>query len=114
MDLISVLKNNFNIIDVFYSGLIISGGQPRKAGWSVEVFVPSNGHHCKLPDLPVRRDGHSMEERVVCGGFDYERSSDSDEYWAQIRSVSGPTSTSCLSLTDNGTWENTATLLELR
>ena len=70
----------------------------------MEVFVPSTGHHCKLPDLPGRRDQHSMEERVVCGGFDGY--GDSGE--------SGAVSTSCLSLTDNGTWENTATLLEER
>merc|ERR1719295_461938 len=75
--------------------LIISGGEPQdSAGNSVEVFVPSTGQHCQLPDLPgAWRDVHTMEEMTVCGGVDTERS--------------------CLTLID-GTWQTTTTLLEER
>jgi len=75
-------------------GLIISGGYPRdSASQSVEVYVPSTGQHCQLPDLPDRRYWHTMEKMTVCGG--------------------GDTLTSCLTLTDAG-WEVTTTLLEWR
>ena len=83
-----------NIINILYSGLIISGGYPPdSAGQSVEVYVPSTGQHCQLADLPAGRSLHSMEKMVVCGGYD--------------------TRTSCLTLTDAG-WEVTTTLLEKR
>ena len=75
---------------------MISGGSPSSSvGKSVEVFVPSTGQHCTLPDLPAKRFYHTMEEMVVCGGGD-------NDTW-----------TSCLSLTDDG-WETTTTLLERR
>ena len=90
-------SGQFNIINILYLGLIISGGGPSSSYKSVEVFVPSTGQHCTLPDLPARRYGHTMEEMVVCGG-----------------GVHGSgTRTSCLSLTDDG-WETTTTLLERR
>jgi len=59
----------------------------------VEVYVPSTGQHCQLPDLPDRRREHTMEKMTVCGG--------------------SYTETSCLTLTGDG-WENTTTLLEER
>ena len=75
---------------------MISGGSPSSSvGKSVEVFVPSTGQHCTLPDLPAERYLHTMEEMVVCGG------------------PYSDTGTSCLSLTDDG-WETTTTLLERR
>ena len=73
------------------SGDIYYGGQ------SVEVYVPSTGQHCQLPDLPAMRFQHTMLDTLVCGG---EPSSD--------------TQTSCLRLTANGTWERKTTLLEKR
>ena len=77
--------------------MIISGGySPDSVARSVEVYVPSSGQQCQFADLPARRYGHSMEEMVVCGGED-----------------SG-TSTSCLTLTSEGTWERTTALLEER
>ena len=86
----------FNIIDILYSGLIISGGSPADSvGQSVEVYVPTTGQHCQLPDLPDRRDAHTMEKMTVCGG-----------YYSDTR-------TSCLTLTGEG-WETTTTLLENR
>jgi len=87
--------------------LIISGGEGYSGeggevysgysvGNSVEVYIPSTGQHCQLPDLPGDpRDGHTMEEMTVCGGF--------------VTS----TGTSCLTLID-GTWQTTTTLLEWR
>ena len=87
----------FIIINILYSGLIISGGSPPDSvGQSVEVYVPSTGQHCQLPDLPARRFYHSMEKMTLCGGSD-----------------SRDTATSCLTLTDAG-WEVTTTLLEER
>ena len=79
-----------------YSGLVISGGSPLdSAGSTVEVFIPSTGQHCQLPDMPGDpRYGHTMEDLMVCGG-------------------GGSTGRSCLSLTD-GTWETTTTLVERR
>jgi len=75
-------------------GLIISGG--FNSIQSVEVYIPSTGQHCELPDMPDGRHYHSMEGMEVCGGDDTD------------------TQTSCLSLTDEGTWETTTTLLERR
>merc|ERR1719300_318920 len=53
--------------------LIISGGWPYdNAGDSVEVYIPSTGQHCQLPDLPGDpRWYHTMEEMTVCGGGYY-------------------------------------------
>jgi len=79
--------------------LIISGGYTNPYAYkisddqSVEVYVPSTGQHCQLPDLPDKRGYHSMEKMTVCGGID--------------------TRTSCLTLTDAG-WQITTTLLEER
>ena len=75
-----------------FLGLIISGGS-GSVGKSAEVFVPFTGQHCTLPSLPARRENHTMEGRMVCGG-DY-------------------TLTSCLTLRD-GSWESTVTLLQQR
>ena len=88
-------SGQFNIINISYLGLIISGGEPSSSYKSVEVFVPSTGQHCTLPNLPAKRSHHTMEEMVVCGGY-------GSDTW-----------TSCLSLTDDG-WETTTTLLERR
>ena len=102
-----------NIIDIFYSGLIISGGgcsasflsddwsradcEKRTTAYqSVEVYIPSTGQHCQLPDLPEWRMEHTMENMTVFGGGE-----------------TNDTRTSFLTLTDNG-WERTTTLLEER
>ena len=77
--------------------MIISGGGTYlsdSVGKSVEVYVPSTGQHCQLPDLPDWRHQHTMEKMMVCAGED--------------------TATSCLTLTAGGTWERTTTLLEER
>ena len=76
---------------------MISGSRGSDSvGRTVEVYVPSTGQHCQLPDLPDWRRGHSQDVKTLCGG---EYSSD--------------TQTSCLTLTDAG-WEVTTTLLEGR
>ena len=62
----------------------------------MEVYVPSTGQHCQLPNLPDERGDHTMEKMVVCGGY-----------------FNTDTETSCLTLTDAG-WERTTTLLERR
>ena len=89
------VSGHFSIINLYYLGLIISGGDHSYK--SVEVFVPSTGQHCTLPDLPAKRYGHTMEEMMVCGGG----------------AIDSGTRRSCLKLTDNGL-ETTTTLLEER
>ena len=75
-----------------YLGLIISGGIAS----SVEVFVPSTGQQCQLADITGDlMTYHIMENMTVCGG------------------KANSHQRSCLTLTD-GTWNNTATLLEQR
>jgi len=91
-----VLKSTTTTTTTSVEGLLISGGGGREK--SVEVYVPSTGCSCQLPDLPVGRWGHSMEDRRICGGGNW----DSD------------TGTSCLSLTDEGIWNKTTTMLEDR
>ena len=65
----------------------------------MEVFVPSTGQHCQLPDLPGDpRVLHTMEEMTLCGGtYLY--------YYDTI--------ISCLTLVE-GTWQKTTTLLDRR
>ena len=94
-DLHTSFRGHFNIINILYSGLIISGGNPSdSAGQSVEVYVPSTGQHCQLTDLPERLTKHTMEKMTVCGGLN--------------------TGTSCLTLTSDGWEETTSTLLAKR
>ena len=66
------------------------------AGQSVEVYVPSIGLQCKLPDLPDMRYGHTMEAKTVSGGPNTK------------------TLTSCVTLTSAGNWKKTTNLLEER
>ena len=73
--------------------MIITGGGPYDVSQSAEVYVPSTGQHCQLPDLPDNRLYHTSEKTTVCGGV--------------------YTLTSCLTLTDDG-WERTTTLLDSR
>ena len=82
--------------DIFSSGLLVAGGPSQIL---VEVYVPSTGQQCRLPELPDRRVEHTMENKTVCGGVDYDNDND--------------TSTSCLTLTGDG-WERTTKLLERR
>ena len=75
----------------------MSGGSPSLSFKSVDVFVPSTGQHCALPDLPAERVTHTMEGMVLCGGGNYGIG----------------TMTTCLTLNGSG-WETTTTLLERR
>ena len=86
------------IYNYIYLGLLISGGYFTRdtSGTEVEVFVPSTGQHCQLPNLPAMRFGHSMKELTLCGG-----------------GLTSDTRTSCLTLTDDG-WQRTTTLTEER
>ena len=75
---------------------MISGSwQSDTGGYTVEVYVPSTGQHCQMPDLPDWRRQHSQDFQTVCGGFIFG------------------TKTSCITLTEDG-WESTTTLLESR
>ena len=48
-------------------GILISGGQYSSD--SVEVFNPSTGDSCVLPSLPDERNGHTMNNMTICGGY---------------------------------------------
>ena len=75
---------------------MISGSSGSDSvGHTAEVYVPSTGQHCRLPDLPDHRLWHTQNVRTLCGGDKSD------------------TRTSCLTLTDDG-WERTTTLLEER
>ena len=67
--------------------MIAAGNHYGSVGKKVEMFVPSTGHHCKMPDLPDYRYHHTLEAMTVCGG-----------------SYGDITKLSCQTLTD-GSWE---------
>ena len=76
------------------SGILISGGGNTGSGNYAEMFIPSTGEHCHLPDIPgPPRDAHSASGSTICGG-----------YYSKY---------SCISLID-GVWENRTTLQEPR
>ena len=75
-------------------GIMISGGGNTGSGNNAEMFIPSTGEHCHLPDIPgPPRDAHSASGSTICGGY-YNKYS-------------------CISLVD-GVWKNTTTLQEPR
>ena len=77
---------------VIISGIMISGG--ANSGNSAEMFFPSTGKHCRLPDIPgLLRDAHSVIGTTICGGYQVKYD--------------------CISLID-GAWKNTAALQEPR
>ena len=79
------------------SALIISGGHVVGSGtvYKAEVYVPSTGQQCYLPNMLKNRWSHTMEEKTVCGSRSFKRS--------------------CFTLADDGTWqETTSNLLEER
>ena len=47
-------------------GFLITGGYGT--GSSVEVFIPSSGSQCSLPDLPKRTLSHIQAGKTLCGG----------------------------------------------
>jgi len=71
-------------------GILISGGYGTFS--SVEVFIPSTGLSCSLPNLTDIRYGHTMASLTICGGGE---------------------SLSCLSFS-SGEWVTSHTLLEER
>ena len=83
---------------IIYSGLMITGGDPESAGLSAEIFAPSSGLHCSLPEIPGgARYKDIIENWTIYGGGKHTN-----------------TRTSGLSLKD-GTWQTaTATLLDRR
>ena len=69
--------------------VLITGGDGR-SGYSAELFLPSSGTSCTLPDLPELRYYHSSDNNILCGGYK---------------------SSNCLQWSpDTGTWEELLTL----
>ena len=68
--LFSTLKASLTL-NVIIAGFLITGGSPiATAGYSVEVYNPHSGSHCKLPDLPGDvRFYHSHCGHLLCGGY---------------------------------------------
>jgi len=62
--------------------------------------------------MPVARHHHSLDEKTVCGGT-HEGTEVPDEGIPADQDIVTPATqpTSCLTLTDDGTWETTTTLL---
>eukprot|EP00091_Calanus_sinicus_P014953 TRINITY_DN32764_c0_g1_i1.p2 TRINITY_DN32764_c0_g1~~TRINITY_DN32764_c0_g1_i1.p2 ORF type:complete len:143 (-),score=38.45 TRINITY_DN32764_c0_g1_i1:714-1085(-) len=83
-------------------GIVVSGGFDEEnfvSYASVEVFVPSTGFSCSLPALPEGRDGHTMDNWIICGG------ASGDEHLTS--------STTCLSFI-SGEWITSHILVEER
>ena len=76
-------------------GIILSGGDDALT--SVEVFIPSTGQGCSLPELPDERYDHTMDSLLICGGG-YDQPN---------------ISTTCMSFTA-GQWITSHTLVEGR
>jgi len=74
---------------------MVSGGSG--AYTSVEVFVPSTGLSCSLPDLPDEKQYHTMDSLIICGGTERQYT----------------TRTTCLSFT-SGQWITSHTLVTER
>ena len=73
-------------------GTAISNG----SGIFTELFIPSSGTGCKLPDLQEPRECHSQDSLVLCGGIGFR------ENFEQIESVS----TGCVQWSSTtGAWE---------
>ena len=73
------------------TGMIISGGGQALGSW-VEVYVPSTGHSCVFPSLPVTpREDHTMNNLIICGGYDFYARDDCIEFidgeWTQLTST---------------------------
>ena len=70
------------------SAVLITGGVDLN---TAELFLPSTGTNCTLPNLPEARRDHTVDNDILCGGFQ--------------------TSDSCLQLTpSSGSWEELVTL----
>ena len=68
--------------------VLITGGVNRN---TAELFLPSDGTSRTLPSLPETREDHTVDNHILCGGYD--------------------TSYSCLQWSpDTGTWEELLTL----
>ena len=91
-----VVKNTKLIISpqiTIMPGILIAAGGPN-GGNTVEMFFPSTGKHCRLPDIPgLTKESHSVIGTTICGGY-------STKY-------------ECVSLID-GAWKTTARLQEPR
>ena len=78
--------------DKSYGVLITGSGGWQVAGNTTELYLPSSGVSCSLPQLPDDRSSHSLESSgLLCGGVD---TIDSCIKWSP----------------DTGTWEELLTL----
>ena len=87
---------------MIFVGIIITGGSEVKSDLipvtdSVELYVPSTGFQCWLPNLPSPRARHSQNGPILCGGSDNLDPDNTHE--DAIRS--------CVAFTSNGAWDRT-------
>ena len=71
-------QNNFskNCFNLLFSAVLITGGwtNTNKTGFSInpqrsaEIYLPSVGTSCSLPELPERRYFHTQDGPLACGG----------------------------------------------
>ena len=77
---------------VISAGVLITGGDGLR---SSEIYLPSSGASCSLPQLPDVRTQHTVEQTgLLCGGGITSGTSDSCLQWSS----------------DSGTWEQSLTL----
>ena len=68
--MIQVRWKLFSIIsftDLAISAVLITGGYHTKQ--SAEIYHPGRDTPCVLPDLPDRRNSHTQDGSLVCGGW---------------------------------------------
>merc|ERR1712079_153574 len=54
--------------------VVITGGYDYDATKSAEIYHPDKDTPCVLPDLPDKREDHTQDGSLMCGGYDTTRS----------------------------------------
>ncbi len=90
--LLTIQMNNTKLVPPPKPAVLITGSS-RTSMNTAELFLPSSGTSCALPDLPDDRYGHSADNNTLCGG-----SGGNCLQWSP----------------DTGTWEELLTLDVLR
>ena len=79
---------NVLLVNTCILAVLITGGANQD---TAELFLPSDRTSCTLPSLPQYRYRHTLDNHILCGGYD--------------------TSDTCLQWSpDTGTWEELPTL----
>ena len=92
-NLVSFFKTLLSMIELkilFLDGVLITGGGLSVED-SVELYLPSTGVSCSLPQLPDERHGHTLESSgLLCGGWyrnNYLQWSPGNGTWDVVMSI---------------------------